>query len=171
MKTCQMKTFNLATLIVGVLLFCTIDMHAQSGNSSLNQPELMKQFIGTWKGEVGKDTIVIGTNNPFGPGLDCTSEIITRGKTLNSVRQLFGYDIKNDKFIIAELIKSSPSIELCAMWFISKSEGEMVLFQDISNPENAILKWRFEFKTPDTIVQTALKNNKIYKVVKMTRIK
>jgi hypothetical protein len=171
MKTCQMKTFNLATLIIGVLLFCTIDMHAQSGNSSLNQPELMKKFIGTWKGEVGKDTIVIGVNNPFGPGLDCTSEIITRGKTLNSVRQLYGYDIKNDKFIIAELIKSSPSIELCAIWFISKNAGEMVLLQDISNPENAILEWRFEFKSPDTIVQTALKNNKVYKVVTVTRVK
>jgi hypothetical protein len=165
-----MKIFSLTTLIAGVLLFCTIDIHAQSRNSQLNQVELMKQFIGTWKGEVGKDTIVIGVNKPFGPGLDCTSEIITRGKILNSVRQLFGYDIKNDKFIIAELIKSSPSIELCATWFISKSEGEMVLFQDISNPENAILKWRFEFKSPDTIVQTALKNSKVHKVVKMTRV-
>ena len=166
-----MKTFSLTFLIIEVLLLCTIEMNGQSTNSSLNQPELMKQFIGTWKGEVGKDTLVIGTNNPFGPGLDCTSEIITRGKILNSVRQLFGYDIKNDKFIIAELIKSSPSIELCATWFTSKNSGEMVLFQDISNPENAILKWRFEFKTPDTIVQTALKNNMIYKVVKMTRVK
>ncbi|MGA2405472.1 MAG: hypothetical protein ABSF81_01820 [Bacteroidales bacterium] len=47
----------------------------------------------------------------------------------------------------------------------------MVLFQDISNPENATLKWEFEFKTPDIIVQTALKNNKAYKVVTTTRVK
>ncbi len=165
-----MKTFSLTSLI-GALLVCTIDMHAQSGNFSLNQPELIKQFIGLWKGEVGKDTLVIGTNNPFGSGLDCTSEIIIKGKTLTSVRQLFGYDPKSDKHIIAELIKSSPSIELCALWFTSKNAGEMVLFKDISNPENAILKWRFEFKAPDTIVQTAFKNNKVYNVIKMTRVK
>jgi hypothetical protein len=166
-----MKTFSLTSLIIGVLLYCIIDMHAQSRNSSLNQPELMKQFIGLWKGEVGKDTLVIGTNNPFGSGLDCTSEIINKGKTLTSVRQLFGYDPKIDKFIIAELIKSSPSIELCATWFTSKNAGEMVLFKDISNTENAVLKWRFEFKTPDTIIQTSLKNNIVFKVVKMTRVK
>lgn len=166
-----MKTLSLTTMIIGVLLSCAINMQAQSTKIQLNQAELMKQFIGTWKGEVGKDTIVIGVNNPFGQGLDCTSEIITRGRTLNSVRQLFGYDIKNDKFIIAELIKSSPAIELCATWFTSKNAGEMVLFQDISNSQNAILKWRFEFKSPDTIVQTALRNNKVYKVVTVTRVK
>jgi hypothetical protein len=136
----------------------------------LNQVELMKKFTGNWKGEIGKDTTIIGTNTSFGNGMECNSQIVTKGKILNSLKQLFGYDEKNDKFIMEELSKSPSATEICAFWFTSKNTGRMVLFQDISNPENANLKWEIEFTSPDKIIQTALQNNKVIKTVTITRV-
>lgn len=154
-----------------LLLMNVSNAQTPNPNPNLNQVELMKQFIGSWKGEVGQDTIIIGYNIQFGAGLECSSQIVTKGKVLDSVKQLFGYDKAIDKFIIAELIKSSPVIELCGTWFTSEHSGEMVLFKDISDPSKAALRWKFEFKTPDMIIQTAMLNDKIIKVLTITREK
>ena len=164
-----MRKFFLTLIIFESLLLLMNVSQAQTTNPHLNQVELMKQFLGSWKGEVGKDTIIIGNNAQFGSGLECSSQIVTKGKVLDSVKQLFGYDKTIDKFIIAELIKSSPVIELCGTWFTSEHAGEMVLFKDISDPGKATLRWKFEFKTPDMIIQTALLNDKIIKVLTITR--
>ena len=147
-----MKTLYLTTIVVIIILFNNRGIQAQTKQTKLDQVELMKKFTGTWKGEIGKDTIVIGENIQFGTGLDCNIKVVANGKILDSAKQLYGYDKKSDKFIIAELIKSSPVIELCATWFTSANSGEMVLFQDISDPENAALKWKFEFRSPYMIV-------------------
>jgi hypothetical protein len=158
-------------MIALCLLLYSYGTQAQNSDARLDQLALMKQFLGSWKGELGKDTAIFGENTPFGTGMVCESRIVSRGKVLDSIKQLFGYDNKNDKFIMAELIKSSQSIEVCASWFTTNNAGEMVLYQDISNPKNAALKWKFEFKSPDSIVQTALKNNKMFKAVTITRVK
>jgi hypothetical protein len=162
-----MKTFWKTTLITVFLLISISGIQAQTKHSRLNQVELMKQFIGTWTCELGKDTILISENKPFGTGIVCNSQIVTKGENIDSVKQLCGYDKKNDRFIMAELIKSSPVIEICNVWFTSKNSGEIVII----NPDNASLKFRFEFKTPDMIVQTAIRNEKVVKEITLTRVK
>jgi hypothetical protein len=162
-----LKTFSKIILISGLLLFNTYGIKAQTTNTKLNQVELMKQFVGSWKSEMGKDTIITGENTAFGNGLICNSQIIARGKIINSIKQLFGYDKKIDKFIVAELIESSPVIEMCEVWFTSKNKGELI----ITNPANVALKYKFEFKTPDMIVQTALEGDKVIKDITLTRVK
>jgi hypothetical protein len=162
-----MRTFCKPFLLALVIFLCSGGMQAQTSNTPLNQVELMKQFLGTWKGELGKDTIIIGENISFGNGLVCTSQIIAKGKILDSVKQLIGYDKKTDKFIIAELKESSPAIELCSTWFTSANTGEIIIF----NPENVSLKFEFEFKTSDLIVQTALLDNLMVKQITLKRVK
>ena len=51
------KTF-LIIIITFFLLICTNGIHAQSTQSKLNQVELMKLQIGTWKCDSNKDTTV-----------------------------------------------------------------------------------------------------------------
>ncbi len=160
-----MKTFY-KTISIALLFFIIIDEIQAQTSLQLNQVELMRQFIGTWKSELGKDTIFICENQSFGNGMICNSQIVTKGKNLNSVKQLFGYDKKIDRYIIAELIESSPVIEICNAWFTSKNEGEIVII----NPENAILKYKFEFKSPNLIVQTAIVDNKVVKEIILTRL-
>jgi hypothetical protein len=86
---------------------------------------------------------------------------------LDSIIQLYGYDKKVDKFIVAEQIKSSSVIEICTAWFTSSNTGEII----ITNPKNAPLTFKFEFKTPDMLVQAAIKDGKVVKEITGTRIK
>jgi len=162
-----MKTFCRTILISGLILISINGLLAQKIDNRLNQVDLMKQFIGSWKCELGKDTIMIGENTAFGTGLVCNSQIIVKDKIINSVRQLFGYDKKIDKFIVAELIDSSPVIEICTTWFTSANTGVLV----VTNPDNAPFRFKFEFKSHDLIVQTAIQNDKVVKEITLTRIK
>ncbi len=153
------------TLIL-ICVFAT-NLFAQKAQPKLNQVELLKQFTGNWKCELGKDTFLVSENKPFGNGMISNSQIITKGETLDSIIQLYGYDSKTDKFILSEQIKSSPHVEICNMWFTSKNRGEII----VTNPENAPFTFTFEFKTPDTLVQTALQGDKVFREVTGTRIK
>ena len=139
----------------------------QSAHTKLNQVDLMKKFTGSWKSELGKDTLLITDNTPFGTGMISSSQTTVKGKILDSVKQLYGYDKKIDRFIIAEQIKSSPVIEICNAWFTSETSGEIV----ITNPENVPLRFTFEFRTPDLIVQRAILNNKVVKEITLIRLK
>lgn len=134
-------------------------------DKKLDQVELMKQFIGTWQSNFDNETTFISDNKPFGNGLVCNSQVIKNDKILESVIQLYGYDKKVDKFIIAELKESSPVIELCQAWFITENKGEIV----ITNPEKASMIFRFEFKTPDMIVQNAIQDGKIVNEITLIR--
>jgi hypothetical protein len=165
-----MKKFSFTTVTIIISIIFN-GLQAQTTQPKLNQVELMRQFLGIWKSEIGKDTIVIGENAAFGNGMVSNGWMAIKDKILDSVKQLYGYDKKTDTFIIAELTESSPVIEMCAAWFTSETSGEMVLYQDISNPEKASLKWKFEFKSPDMIVQTAILNSKMIKEITLNRIK
>jgi hypothetical protein len=119
----------------------------------------MKQFVGTWQCELGKDTFLLSENVPFGSGMISSSMIVTEVDTLDSIIQLYGYDKKNDRFIVTEQIKSSPVIEICEAWFTLKNFGEIV----VTNPENAPFKFKSEFKAPNMIVQTAIRDDIVVK--------
>ena len=155
---------NLTFILICV--FAT-NLLAQKAQPKLNQVELLKQFTGNWKCELGKDTFLISENKPFGNGMISNSRIITKGETLDSIIQLYGYDSKADKFILSEQIKSSPHIEICTMWFTSKNRGEII----VTNPENAPFTFTFAFTTPDTLIQTALQGDKVFREVTGMRIK
>jgi hypothetical protein len=162
-----MKIFYKTLLIAGFVLIGTFKLQAQTTDNKLIQVDLIKKFVGRWKCELGKDTVLIGENIAFGTGLVCSTQIVANGKILNSVKQLYGYDKKIDKFIVAELIESSPVIEICTSWFTSQNTGELV----VTNPDNAPVRFKFEFKNADLIVQTAIQNDKVIKEITITRIK
>lgn len=131
----------------------------QSTETNLDQVELMKQFLGIWEGEFGNNTFFKSENKQFSRGIVSNSQVIIDDKIVDSIVQIYGYDKKIDKFIIAELKESSPAIELCLVWFTSERAGEIV----ISNPEGAPLKFEFEFKSSDILEQVAIQDNKIVK--------
>ncbi len=163
----RMRTYG-KTAVIFLSFFLSISgIHAQTTHVQLNQIALMKQFIGTWKCELGMDTTLISDNTSFGTGMLSNSQIVTKGENIDSVKQIYGYDKKTDKFIIAELIKSSPIIEICNAWFTSKNTGEII----VTNPDNAPYMFKFEFKTTDMIVQTAIVDGKVVKEITLTRIK
>ena len=131
----------------------------------------MKQFIGTWKTEMGKDTTMILNFTHFGTALEGNYKVVTKGKTLNEAKKLMGYDKTTDKLIESQIMNNSPAIFLISLWFTSKNTSEAVLFQDISNPENATIKWKVEFKSPNMFIETYIENNKVVSVSTFTQEK
>lgn len=140
-------------------------IQAQTSETKLDQIELMKQFIGTWEGGFGDNSVFVCENKQFANGMISTSHITTNGEIVESIAQLYGYDSKTDKFIIAELKESSSVIEICLTWFTSMTTGEMI----VTNPENAPFRFEFEFKTPDMIEQTAIQNNQVVNTITLKR--
>jgi hypothetical protein len=163
-----MKKICLTMTIAGFLLCCTNIVHAQTTQTQLNQVELMKQFLGNWQCEYAKDTIQVQRITLFGTAMEVNLQIATKGKILNSGKQLWGYDKKNDKFIGAGIWKSSPEMAIGVFWFTSKNICESVPYQDISNPEKAAIKWEWEIKSPDLATCTIIVNNKAVRVLTYT---
>ena len=164
-----MKTLKVSIIAV-LLIFFVKGTHAQILQTNLNQIELLKQFIGTWKVDIAEDTTCFWEVRLFGSGLEGNIKYVTNGETINEGKQLLGYDESTDKFIDAELIKGKE-INIFVLWFISKNKCVIYFYSDISNPERATFKEELEFKTPDLFLETIKINNKPDKTYAFTRIK
>jgi hypothetical protein len=154
-----MKKICLTITITVFLLFLLNGVQAQTTQTKLNQVELMKQLLGTWKSEAFQDSIWTGECKSFGNGLEWSSKTELKGKIVREGRSLMGYDKKNDKLIECDLQISSPDIILYSMWFTSANKFEEILLKDVSNPGNALIS-KYEFKSPDLFTETDIMNNK-----------
>jgi hypothetical protein len=136
----------------------------------LNQVELVKQNIGSWKCDISKDTTCFWDVKPYGTGLECYYKYVTKGKIVIEGKQLFGYDMKVDKYIVSFLPKGMD-MEIWAIWYVSKNKYIMLPYSDISNPEKASFKYEEEFKSPDLAVETMFVNGKSVETDTWTRVK
>jgi hypothetical protein len=166
-----MKKFCPTTTVAVLLLLISIGIKAQTAQAKLNQVELMRQFIGTWKSDFGDGSAMILEYTPYGNAIVGNAKIESKETVLDNKKYFLGYDEKNDKIIVAVLHYHTPIIEITANWFISKDIMKSVPYQDISNPENSPITWKFEFKSPDVFVITSLQNNISEEVAKWTREK
>ena len=164
-----MKKLCLTISIAVFLLFLLNGLQAQTNQTNLNQTELMKQFIGSWKFDWGKDTTGLFEIKPFGTGLECYYNSVTKGKILMEAKQLWGYDKKIDKIVYVNLEKGN--IEIGAVWFISNNKYIGIPYSDIANPEKASFKYEGEFKSPNLLVETLNKNGIPLKTYTYTRTK
>jgi hypothetical protein len=146
------------------------DIKNTETSKDLNQVELHKQFDGSWKSGVGKDTTCFWDVKPLGTGRETSFKYVTKGKTTSEGKSLWGYDTKLDKFLNSEMIKGMDN-EFYASWFTTKNKCLMFAYGDIANPENAKTKWDMEFKSQNLFVMTTTINNKPVKVETWTRIK
>ncbi|MFA6980032.1 MAG: hypothetical protein WC209_12005 [Ignavibacteriaceae bacterium] len=162
-----MKSFCITILIAMFISISIKGTYAQTPQTKLNQVELMKQFIGTWECELGKRTIYRSDNKQFGNGMACIIQVISNGEIVDSVEQLFGYDANTDKFVLAELIKSSSIVEISSAWFTSEHTGEIVT----TDPDGGEPKFNFEFITPDLIKETAMLDNNMVVEMEFNRVK
>jgi len=141
-------------------------------SKGLDQVELEKQFIGTWKAEAGKDTLLTIEVKPYYNGGFVTNlKIETKGKIIMQEMTLLGYDKNTDKLIESALTNLTPDITLMAAWFTSSNKAEEVPLEFISNPESSTLKWTFEFKSPDLVTWTEKVKDKEMKIYTLNRVK
>jgi len=155
-----MKKTYLITAIVVFLICCVNGTQAQTTDPNLNQIELMKQFLGIWKAELGKDTIFIMEGKTFGKGLDFYWKTYTKGNILSEGKSIMGYDKMNHRIIEPQIWDNSPNIILWSGLFTSPNIYEAILLKDLSSPERATVKWKYEFKSSDLLVCTYTVNKK-----------
>ena len=157
-------------MIAVFLLLCSYGTQAQTNDAKLDQIDLMKQFLGSWKYDVTKDTICYWDIKSFGTGVEGYFKYVTKGKIVTEGKELWGYDKTTDKFILSEMIKG-VDIALYVTWFSSKNKCVMFPYSGISNSERATSKWEVEFTSPDVLVETTFENNIPVKIDTYTRVK
>jgi hypothetical protein len=157
-------------IIYGVESYIQKNVKNTEISKDLNQVELHKRIIGYWKSEVAKDTTCLWDVKSYGTGFECYFKYVTNGNVVMDGKQLWGYDNNLDKFTMAEMIKGMDN-KIFASWFISKDKCEMLPIEDISNPDQAQLKWELEFKSPGTFIQTTIAVNKPNRTDTWTRVK
>ena len=167
-----MKKFYTLTVIAVFITLYSNGLFAQASQAGLNQVELMKQFIGTWKNETNKDTVYTAEFKPYGNGgLEFTLRSVTKEKVWLEMKQLWGYDKKSDKIIVAGLMKDDPNLMLQATWFTAKNICKQVPLEFASNPQQAGFIVEFEIKSPDLVLRNEIVNNKSLGVETYTRVK
>ena len=156
-----MKKSILILVIAGFLVIGLSEVQAQTTQSKLNQVELLKQFIGNWKVDMAKDTILYWDAKAFGTGFEGNIRVVTKGKIVMEGKELWGFN-KNGECIGIQVIKGIDMV-IYGLWFTSKNKYVYLPYNDISNPEKASLKREGEFKSPDMIIENKILNNKIVK--------
>jgi hypothetical protein len=167
-----MKKFYFITLVAVIVAVCNNGIYAQTMQAGLNQVELLKQFIGTWRNESNKDTVYTAEFKPYGNGgLEFSLKSVTQGKVWLEMKQLWGYDKKSDKVVVAGLMKDSPNIMLQSSLFTAKNRFEQVPFDFASDPDKASFKVIFDIKSPDLVLREEIVNNKSLGTETYTRVK
>jgi hypothetical protein len=164
-----MKKYCLSALIAVILFLCTSGVQAQTIKEKLNQVELMKQFIGTWKCEFPRGGVQIQDYIPFGSAMVNDIKIIHADTIIFLGKSLWGYDKINDKIVSAEILNDEPLITINTFWFTSKNT--MISQPEVSPESGDLLGNRFEFKTPDILTVTTINNNRDIETYTFNRIK
>jgi hypothetical protein len=152
------KSFVILTF-VGVLILSLGEIQAQKTETKPNLSELMKQFIGTWKCKIGENATFLMEGKSFYNGIEFYWKTEANGNVIVEGKSLFGYDSKNERILDFQIVNNSKDVIIWAGRFTSPNIYEAILLQDISNPEKANEKWKYEFKSSSMLVCTYTKNN------------
>jgi hypothetical protein len=158
-----MKKIRLTLITVLFILSGANRLQAQTTGPKLNQIELIKQFIGNWKGEIGKDTTAFWEIKSNGNGLECNFKFVTKDNIILQGSQLWAYDNKAEKFIY--------DAGNSALWFTSKNISVLVQTNEMADPDKAFSRLEMEFKSPDIFLQRSILNNHTFKTDTYNRIK
>jgi len=138
-------------------------------SKGLDQVELIKQLVGSWKCDIGKDTTAFVEYKSYGTGLEGYQKHINKGKIIMENKQLWGFD-KTDEGIGIQMIKGGIT-EMYAFWWTSNNKYLFIPYNYISNPEKASFKIEGEIKSPDMFITTTIVNNKLARTNTYTRVK
>ena len=117
-----MKTFLSSSMVV-LLLLGANGIQAQTTQTKLDQMELMKQFLGIWKGELKKDTIMIMNFTSYGKAFEDNLKIFTKGKILSSAKEIYGYNPKYDKIVVAALGEILHRLLFMLLGSVQRTQG------------------------------------------------
>ena len=149
-----MKKFCLTTAIAVFLLFCLNGVQAQTTQTKLNQIELMKQYVGTWQRDVGKDTIDVAEVQQYGKSfVENDYRIIKNEKSFKSIWSI-GFSSKEDKFKIFALMPSGNY----STWIASFTTEKKWYLNQVQNfdSDKVLFKCEIVFESPTNLTVNLL---------------
>ena len=145
-----MKKLCLTVVILVFLLFISNGMLAQSTQTKLDQVELMKQWLGTWQRDIGKDTVELWEGTLYGKAVIINVYQVINGKRSDYYIINCGYDERDDKLKGYNLLPNSHFDTWIGMFTTDKIfKADMV---DTFKPEIVWWKNEIEFKTSTEFV-------------------
>ncbi|WP_321425034.1 hypothetical protein [uncultured Bacteroides sp.] len=166
------RLFLITTFFLSMMLY-TNGLHAQTTEPKLDQIELHKQHLGTWK-SVYNDTTETYVYTPYGKsGIQASFKKIFKGKILYQCHQLWGYDKHSNKMLIMQFEKTSPNTTIFLSSFPSKNTNEIVpvIITDADHIRKGYEAWNEVFTSRDLFIQNHLLYNKTIRVRTFMRVK
>lgn len=132
-------------LCLALLTGFSFRLYAQS-EKTLDQAELLKQFIGTWKAEIAPDTFIISTNVQSGEGFQQSMKVMTGDQVIYSATGVTGLS-GDKKTVISVDLNPEGNVNMQKGRFISK---DVVMLEDFGSGGDhalALLEIKFDTET------------------------
>jgi hypothetical protein len=140
---------NSFKILVSLLVFLGISLtlYAQSNEKELNQVELMKQFIGKWAAEAGKDSTWLWEITPSNKGYVHAFHLEVKGKTVETMPGIYGFadDYRKTNLLI---LYQDGFISRDIGGFVSDNKYVAERFYPQDN-KTSLGTWECTFLTPD----------------------
>lgn len=149
MKT---KTFFLTNLMFVFLLTYSARIQAQTTSSSLDQFKLMKQMLGTWQGEVGKDTVEFREHQQYGKSFTSDVSLIIKGTKSPFYRASYTVDSKEGNIKGFILYANGDFLTFIAKW-TSDKKFHIDVVQNFK-PESLVRKVDYLVDGPSKFMRT-----------------
>jgi hypothetical protein len=149
MKT---KTFFLTTLVFVFLIISSLETHAQTNKSSLDQFKLMQQALGTWEATLGKDTVEVRETQQYGKAFTTNVYYNIKGKKSPSYINNFCIDTRDGKVKGFTLLPEGAYRTFIGFWTTEK-KFSVDVNQDFK-PETVIRKIELVWETPTKMTWT-----------------
>ena len=148
-----------ALFIAGLITLCfSMSLHAQSSENSLDQAELMKQFVGTWTHEIDEDSIRLWKVTPYGLGYEMFWNLKIKGESSYTRKGIAGFTAKYQKVNWFSLGK----VDIWPYRRLGEFVTEDKLVMEYYNFDHSKIvgKWEVIFVTPDKFKTTTKRRGK-----------
>jgi hypothetical protein len=141
-----MKKLCFLTTILVILVLCTNVLQAQTTKPQLSQIELMKQFLGTYQANVGKDTTEVWESQLYGNGVIINVSQVIKGKKSPLYVNNTGFNADEGKLIGFILNQNATYTTWTGQFTDDKNFSGMLM--NNFKPEQAWGKFAFVFINP-----------------------
>jgi hypothetical protein len=147
-----MKTFLNVSVIAVFLLFCTGRVQAQTTQPKLDQMELMKNFIGAWQANAGKDTVEVWDCQQYGKAFIINVYHLVKNQKSPVYVNNVGYDSRDDKVKGYVLWVNGAYTTWIAVFTTEKKFAVDIV--DNFDPEKVWLKYEMLYISPTERIWT-----------------
>ena len=136
-------------MCLALIFGLSLNLSAQSNEKELDQAELLKQFIGTWQAESGKDSVLVIEFTPQFKGLYAVQENKADGKTYATYKGVIGLS-DSKEMTIGAFIDNDGTMIFDIGKFVTKNKYASERY--FGNVTHAATSLEWELTTPETFV-------------------